>query len=111
MEHSLPVPVLYDDIRILWAASGTGSTPTHVVNYGGPFGEQIVWAEHDLAFDSKYVFFYQENFMAVILMWEFITRLRQYIPYSTLESITESYARPANCAHSLSSSSSFVSQI
>jgi len=65
MEHSLPVPVLYDDIRILWAASGTGSTPTHVVNYGGPFGEQIVWAEHDLAFDSKYVFFLPREFSLV----------------------------------------------
>jgi len=35
VEHAIPVPILYDDVQILFALSGTGSTPTHVVNYGG----------------------------------------------------------------------------
>ena len=37
IEHPLPIPKLYDDVMILFAMSGTGSTPTHIVNYGGVF--------------------------------------------------------------------------
>ena len=55
MEHALPVPQLYDDVLTLFALSGTGSTPTHIVNYGGAFGEQAVWATHDVPNDPKYV--------------------------------------------------------
>jgi len=54
VEHSLPVPVLYDDILTLYALSGTGATPTHIVNYGGAWGEQLVWASEDVPNDSKY---------------------------------------------------------
>jgi len=43
VEHSLPIPVLYDDVMTLFAKSGTGNTPTHLVNYGGASGEQLVW--------------------------------------------------------------------
>lgn len=32
IEHNLPVPVLYDDITTLFALSGTGNTPTHLVS-------------------------------------------------------------------------------
>lgn len=42
IEHPLPIPQLYDDVITLFALSGTGSTPTHIVNYGGVFGEQYV---------------------------------------------------------------------
>jgi hypothetical protein len=35
IEHALPVPLLHDDILTLYALSGTGATPTHLVNYGG----------------------------------------------------------------------------
>jgi len=76
VEHALPIPVLYNDIKILWAASGTGSTPTHIVSYGGAWGEHIVWAEENLPFDDK---------------------LREYLPHNILEGISESYARPQNC--------------
>ena len=55
VEHALPVPQLYDDVLTLFALSGTGSTPTHIVNYGGAFGEQAVWATHDVPNDSKCV--------------------------------------------------------
>lgn len=54
VEHALPVPRLYDDVLILYALSGTGSTPTHLVNYGGAWGEQVVWAKEDVANDPKY---------------------------------------------------------
>lgn len=55
IEHSIPISVLYDDVAILWARSGTGSTPTHVVNYGGAWGEQVLWAKEDIPNDPKYV--------------------------------------------------------
>ncbi len=53
VEHSLPIPVLYDDILIMYALSGTGATPTHLVNYGGTMGEELIWANEDLPNNSK----------------------------------------------------------
>ncbi|THH26786.1 hypothetical protein EUX98_g7409 [Antrodiella citrinella] len=58
IEHALPVPALYDDIITLYALSGTGSTPTHIVNYGGAWGEQYVWATEDIPNDPKYAIFH-----------------------------------------------------
>lgn len=73
VEHNLPVTELYDDVLTLFALSGSGSTPTHIVNYGGelrqsalvllsidfpiqgPFGEQWLWATEDIPNDEKYV--------------------------------------------------------
>jgi len=54
VEHALPVATLYEDILTLYALSGTGATPTHIVNYGGAWGEQIVWATEDVPNDPKY---------------------------------------------------------
>ena len=51
IEHSLPVQNIYDDVLQLWRGSGTAWTPTLVVAYGGPFGENYwyqktkVWEE------------------------------------------------------------------
>ena len=53
VEHSIPVPVLYDDMLTLYALSGTGSTPTHVVNYGGAMGEEHIWATEDIPGNPK----------------------------------------------------------
>lgn len=53
VEHSIPVPTLYDDVLILYAKSGTGASPTHLVNYGGAFGEQFVWATENVPNDPK----------------------------------------------------------
>lgn len=53
VEHALPVPTLYDDVLTLYALSGTGATPTHIVNYGGAWGEQLVWATEDIPNDPK----------------------------------------------------------
>lgn len=55
VEHALPVPTLYEDVLTLYALSGTGSTPTHIVNYGGAWGEQLVWATEDIPNDPKSV--------------------------------------------------------
>ena len=55
IEHNIPVSMLYDDILTLYVMSGTGSTPTHIVDYGGMFGEQYLWATEDIPNDAKYV--------------------------------------------------------
>lgn len=57
VEHALPIPALYDDVITLYALSGTGSTPTHLVNYGGVMGEQLVWATEDVPNNPKSVSF------------------------------------------------------
>ncbi|CAL1703396.1 unnamed protein product [Somion occarium] len=75
IEHPLPIPQLHDDIINLFALSGTGSTPTHIVNYGGVFGEQAVWATEDLPNDPK---------------------LRRFTRHDILESLSESTSRPKN---------------
>jgi len=55
IEHSLPVANIYDDVLQYWKGSGTAWTPTLIVAYGGPFGENYwyqhtsVWAEPILA--------------------------------------------------------------
>nr|VWO98440.1 Cytochrome P450 monooxygenase AKT7 (EC (AK-toxin biosynthesis protein 7) [Ganoderma boninense] len=73
VEHALPIPVLYDDVLSLYALSGTGSTPTHIVNYGGVMGEQLIWATEDIPNNEK---------------------LRRFARHDGLESLTESTARP-----------------
>ncbi|KAJ7593461.1 hypothetical protein C8J56DRAFT_931144 [Mycena floridula] len=73
VEHAIPVPVLYEDVLKLYAWSGTGSTPTHIVNYGGTMGEELVWATEDVPNDPK---------------------LRRFMPHDILEGLTESTARP-----------------
>jgi hypothetical protein len=52
-EHSFPIPQLYDDVLTLIAKSGTAITPTHLVHYGGAFGEQYLWSHEDLAANEK----------------------------------------------------------
>ncbi|KAI0637449.1 hypothetical protein C8Q77DRAFT_1155282 [Trametes polyzona] len=73
IEHALPIPVLYDDVLTLYALSGTGSTPTHVVNYGGVMGEQYIWAHEDLPNNDK---------------------LRRFMRHDLLESLSETTSRP-----------------
>ncbi|CDO68900.1 hypothetical protein BN946_scf185000.g43 [Trametes cinnabarina] len=75
IEHALPIPVLYDDILTLYALSGTGSTPTHIVNYGGVMGEQYIWANEDIPDNTK---------------------LRRFGRHDILEGLSESTARPKN---------------
>ena len=48
VEHSLPVPVLYDDIVTLFAQSGVGYTPTAIVGYGGLSGEFYFYQHMDV---------------------------------------------------------------
>ena len=46
IEHSLPVERVYADVLQLWGPSRVGYTPTLVVGYGGPWGEEY-WYEHE----------------------------------------------------------------
>jgi hypothetical protein len=46
LEHSLPVPALYEDVATLFGRSGTGYTPTLIVGFGGLSGEYY-WYQHD----------------------------------------------------------------
>ncbi|MEO6350820.1 MAG: amidohydrolase family protein, partial [Candidatus Limnocylindrales bacterium] len=62
IEHSLPVPRLYQDVVTLFGKSKTGYTPTLIVGYGGLSGEYYwyqktnVWEnEHLLAFTPREV--------------------------------------------------------
>jgi len=39
IEHNIPIAPVYSDVIQLWAAAGSGYTPTLIVNYGGLTGE------------------------------------------------------------------------
>ncbi|MGH7504185.1 MAG: amidohydrolase family protein, partial [Longimicrobiales bacterium] len=47
IEHSLPVAPLYDDVVELFKASGTTNSPTLLVSYGGPFGENWFYTKEN----------------------------------------------------------------
>jgi len=97
VEHALPVPVLYDDVLTLYALSGTGATPTHIVNYGGAWGEQLVWATEDIPNDPKYDFFFLSSVGKSRRLNQCISRLRRFTRHDKLQGLTESTARPAHC--------------
>jgi hypothetical protein len=39
VEHNIPIAPVYKDVIELWKTSGTGYTPTHIVNYSSMSGE------------------------------------------------------------------------
>jgi len=51
IEHSIPVPRIYDDVLQLWGKTKTGYTPTLVVGYGGSFGENY-WYQKTNVYDD-----------------------------------------------------------
>ena len=52
-EHTLPIAPLYKDVIELFARSGIAETPTLIVNYGGPFGEEYFFQNSDFHLDPK----------------------------------------------------------
>jgi Tol biopolymer transport system component len=50
-EHTLPITPLYKDVLQVFAKSGIAETPTLIVNYGGPFGEDY-WYEYSEVHDN-----------------------------------------------------------
>ena len=63
-EHALPIVPLYKDVVQLFAQSGISETPTLLVTYGGPMGEDYFFERYDILDDSK---------------------LRRFFPHSILE--------------------------
>ncbi|KAG6379166.1 hypothetical protein JVT61DRAFT_11606 [Boletus reticuloceps] len=107
VEHNLPVSVLYDDILTLYSLSGTGSTPTHIVDYGGPMGEQLLWATTDIPNDPKCV-------PSQLLAWRYLNitcRLRRFTRHDILEGLSESTSRPANSMALFNVSSSVAKMV
>jgi len=51
-EHSLPVELQNDVVQFI-AKSGTFYTPTLIVSYGGPWGEEYLWQSLSLHDDAK----------------------------------------------------------
>ena len=51
-EHTLPITPLYKDVLQMFAKSGIAETPTLIVNYGGPFGEDY-WYEFGEVHDNS----------------------------------------------------------
>ncbi|HET8772387.1 MAG TPA: amidohydrolase family protein, partial [Thermoanaerobaculia bacterium] len=51
IEHSIPVPNVYDDVMQLWPKTKVGYTPTLIVGYGGSFGENY-WYQKTNVYDD-----------------------------------------------------------
>jgi len=52
-EHTLPITPLYKDVLQMFAQSGIAETPTLIVNYGGPFGEDYFYEATNVHDDVK----------------------------------------------------------
>ena len=52
-EHTLPITPLYKDVLQMFAQSGIAETPTLIVNYGGPFGEDYFYESSNVHDDVK----------------------------------------------------------
>ncbi|MEQ9310883.1 MAG: amidohydrolase family protein [Balneolaceae bacterium] len=57
IEHNIPVVPLYKDVRELWSNSGSGYTPTHIVNYGSMSGEFYFYQKYDVWENEKLLTF------------------------------------------------------
>jgi imidazolonepropionase-like amidohydrolase/Tol biopolymer transport system component len=53
VEHALPIAPIYEDVVKLFKASQTTNSPTMVVSYGGPFGENYFYAKEEVHDDAK----------------------------------------------------------
>ena len=57
VEHNLPVTPLYNDVVQLFRTSGTVSTPTLLVSYGGPWMENYYYTRENPHEDAKLRYF------------------------------------------------------
>jgi hypothetical protein len=53
VEHALPIAPIYDDVIQLFKASQTTNSPTLLVSYGGPFGENFFYTHENVLGDKK----------------------------------------------------------
>jgi Tol biopolymer transport system component len=53
IEHSLPIAPIYQDVVKLFKASQTTNSPTLLVSYGGPFGENYFYTKEEVHDNPK----------------------------------------------------------
>jgi hypothetical protein len=53
IEHALPIAPIYEDVVELFKTSQTTNSPTLLVSYGGPFGENYFYSTEDVIGDKK----------------------------------------------------------
>jgi Tol biopolymer transport system component len=53
IEHSLPIAPIYSDVVQLFKASQTTNSPTLLVSYGGPFGENYFYTKDEVHDNAK----------------------------------------------------------
>ncbi|MFZ5623730.1 MAG: amidohydrolase family protein [Gemmatimonadota bacterium] len=53
VEHTLPLTPVFDDVITLFNTSQTTNTPTLLVNYGGPWGENFFYTTENVLGDAK----------------------------------------------------------
>jgi hypothetical protein len=61
VEHSLPVVPIYDDVVQLFKGTQVTHTPTLLVSYGGPWGENYYYATENVLGDPKLSHFTPER--------------------------------------------------
>ena len=61
IEHNLPIAPIYSDVVELFKESETTNSPTLLVSYGGPFGENWFYATEDVHDDPKLNVFVPEG--------------------------------------------------
>ena len=61
IEHALPIAPIYEDVVELFKASQTTNTPTLLVSYGGPFGENYFYTREEVHDDPKLRRFFPED--------------------------------------------------
>ena len=57
VEHTMPIIPAYRDVVELFTTSGTVNTPTLLVSYGGPWGENYFYTHEDIFGDEKLTHF------------------------------------------------------
>ncbi|WP_419941102.1 amidohydrolase family protein [Candidatus Palauibacter sp.] len=57
IEHSMPIVPAYRDVVELFTTSGTVNSPTLLVSYGGPWGENYFYTHEDVFGDAKLTHF------------------------------------------------------
>ena len=57
VEHNIPVAPVYKDVLEVWGKSGTGYTPTLIVNYGGLNGEYFYYQRDNVWENEKLLTF------------------------------------------------------
>jgi len=61
LEHTVGLTPLYDDVIRLWSATKAGNTPTLIVSYNGPAGEQLFHQSERLWEDPKLLTFFPKD--------------------------------------------------